>query len=235
MTPAGRWVARIRCRPSDRPRWATLTTPSTNSGTSWTSAANSSTTITRLGGASGSPRRSSSSRSLAFLAFRMCSRCRSSAFSEVSARRTRCGDRSVTRPTRVRQVDALGERGAALVVDEQEGQRVRAVAGGHAQHPRLQELALAGAGGAADQRVRALAAQVEGQRLAGRLADDRPQARGSALRTGPRRSAGDDGLRFPPPIDHRAGSSPGPCPTSVRNEMRPRQVRVVLDPHARRR
>ncbi len=51
MTPAGRCVARMRCRPSDRPRWATLTTPSTNSGTSCTRAANSSTTMTRLGGA----------------------------------------------------------------------------------------------------------------------------------------------------------------------------------------
>ncbi len=52
MTPAGRWVASTRCKPDERPRWATLTTPSTNSGTSWTNAANSSTTMTRLGGAS---------------------------------------------------------------------------------------------------------------------------------------------------------------------------------------
>ena len=55
--------------------------------------------MTKLGGQSGSLRRSSSNRSLAFFLFRMCSRRRSSEVNEVSARLTRCGLRSVTRPT----------------------------------------------------------------------------------------------------------------------------------------
>ena len=41
-TPDGRWVARIRCTPSDRPRMAMPTRPVTNSGSSSTSDANSS-------------------------------------------------------------------------------------------------------------------------------------------------------------------------------------------------
>ena len=99
MTPAGRWVARIRCSPSERPRAATSMTPSTNSGTSVASAANSSTTMIKLGGASGSPDCSSAARSLACLRFKSISRRRNSARNDVNARRTRCGDRSVTRPT----------------------------------------------------------------------------------------------------------------------------------------
>ena len=135
MTPAGRWVAMIRWMPSERPRWAMSTTPSTNSGTSPTRAANSSITSTSAGGQSGSPRFSSSSRSLAFLRLSRCSRWCSSARRLVSARRTRCGLRSVTRPDAVRQLDAVGERRAALVVDEEERHPVGAVLGGHARAP----------------------------------------------------------------------------------------------------
>ena len=64
-TPAGRWVARIMCIPSERPRWAMETMPSTNSGTSASSAANSSTQISMLGGAISGCVRSRSMRSLA--------------------------------------------------------------------------------------------------------------------------------------------------------------------------
>ena len=99
MTPAGRCVAMIRWMPSERPRWAMSTTPSTNSGTSPARAANSSMTSTSAGGVSGSCRFSSSSRSFAFLRLNRCSRWCSSARRLVSARRTRCGLRSVTRPT----------------------------------------------------------------------------------------------------------------------------------------
>ena len=53
----------------------------------------------QAGGVSGSWRFSSSSRSLAFLRLRRCSRWCSSARRLVSARRTRCGLRSVTSPT----------------------------------------------------------------------------------------------------------------------------------------
>ena len=48
-TPEGRWVARIRCRPSERPRWAMPTSPVTKSGRSRASEANSSITITSRG------------------------------------------------------------------------------------------------------------------------------------------------------------------------------------------
>ena len=61
----------------------------------------------------------------------------------------------------VRQPHAVLERGAALVVDEHEGQRVRAVGDRQRGDQRLQQLGLAGAGGAGDQAVRAVAAQVE--------------------------------------------------------------------------
>ena len=135
MTPAGRWVARIRWRPSERPRWATLTTPSTNSGTSWTSAANSSTTITRLGGLSGSPRRSSSSEVLGLLAVQDVL-----AVAQLGAQATQRPTNEVRaevgdEPDAVRQVDAVGECRTALVVDEQEVQPVRGCA---AAMPRIQ-------------------------------------------------------------------------------------------------
>ena len=185
ITPAGRWVARIRCRPSERPRWATSTTPSTNSGTSFARAANSSTTMTRLGGASGSPARSSSSRSFAFLRLQQLlpvvqlgpqrgQRAADQVRGEV-------GDQAHG----VRQVDAVGERGAALVVDEEERHPVRAVRRGHAQHPGLQELALARAGGAADEGVRALRAEVEVERFDGSLEPTRARSVPSrSLRSG---------------------------------------------------
>ena len=58
----------------------------------------------------------------------------------------------------MRKVDALAERRAALVVDEEERHTLRTVGGGHAQHPGLQELGLARAGGAAHECVGALGA-----------------------------------------------------------------------------
>ena len=64
----------------------------------------------------------------------------------------------------VRQVRALLERAAALVVDQDEGHLVRPVGDGERGDEGLQQLGLAGAGGAGDQRVRAVADQVEGER-----------------------------------------------------------------------
>ena len=72
---------------------------------------------------------------------------------------------------RVRQVDALLERGAALVVDEQERHPLRAVHRGQPDDQRLQELGLAGAGRAGDEGVRPVLAQVEDERGAGLHAD----------------------------------------------------------------
>ena len=54
--------------------------------------------------------------------------------------------------------------------------RARAVVGRHAQDPGLEELALAGAGGPADQRMRALVSQVEVEWAVGALADQGAKA-----------------------------------------------------------
>ena len=76
----------------------------------------------------------------------------------------------------VRQLDALLERGAALVVDEQERDPLGTVHRGQPDDERLQELALAGAGGAGDEGVRTVLADVEHERGARLHADDDPQA-----------------------------------------------------------
>lgn len=56
-TPPGRWVARMRWMPSERPRLAMSTSPVMKSGSSLTMAANSSMTSTSRGsGAGGSAR-----------------------------------------------------------------------------------------------------------------------------------------------------------------------------------
>ena len=141
ITPAGRCVASTRCRPRLRPRRATSTTPSTNSGISLASAANSSTTISRLGGVSGWPLRSISRRSLASAFCSSSSRWCSSAFSEIERPAHLVAVEVGDHADGVRQVDALLERGAALVVDEQERDPLRAVHRGQADDHRLQELA----------------------------------------------------------------------------------------------
>ena len=177
----------IRWMPSERPRWAMSTTPSTNSGTSPTRAANSSMMSTRAGGASGSPRFSSSRRSFAPL------RC--SSVLAVVQLGAQAGERAAhevrgevgDEADGVRQLDAVGEGRAALVVDEEEGHPVGAVLGGHAEHPGLEELALARAGRAADERVRALRAQVE--------VHDARACPGRSWRAGARRGGGSDGAR----------------------------------------
>ena len=72
----------------------------------------------------------------------------------------------------VREPGALRERRPALVVDQHERQLVRTVRQREAGHQGLEQLALAGAGGAGHQRVRAVAAQVDGDRPAGAHAED---------------------------------------------------------------
>ena len=172
ITPAGRCVARIRWMPSERPRWAMSTTPSTNSGTSPTRAANSSMTITSAGGRLGVAALLELEQVLGLLAVeqvlavaQLGAQAGERAAHEV---RAEVGDQADA----VRQGHAVGEGGAALVVDEEEGDAVGAVLGRHAEHPGLQELALARAGGAADERVRSLGAQVEVHRRRRPTADD---------------------------------------------------------------
>ena len=99
--PEGRWVARTRCTPSERPSAARRTSPLTKCGTSSTSARSSSMTTTSLGTGSSSGPQSLrwSARSRAPTWAKRRSRRRSSARSDDSARSTRCSSRSVTSPT----------------------------------------------------------------------------------------------------------------------------------------
>ena len=99
MTPAGRCVASTSRRPSDRPRAAMSTIPSTNAGISLASVANSSTTMSRSPGAASGERWRSSVRSRASPAARSSSRRRISASRACMTRRVRCWSRSVTTPT----------------------------------------------------------------------------------------------------------------------------------------
>jgi hypothetical protein len=110
----------------------------------------------------------------------------------------------------VRQADAVGEGRSALVVDEEERHALGAVLGGHAEHPRLQELALARAGRAADEGVRALLAQVEVQGALRALTDEGAQlglVAGARARRADRRV-----LR--PPVDDGVGAVAISVPSS---------------------
>ncbi len=64
----------------------------------------------------------------------------------------------------VRQPDTVLERGAALVVDQDERHRVRPVRHGQGGHERLEQLGLAGAGRPGDKTVRAVPAQIQEER-----------------------------------------------------------------------
>ena len=110
--------------------------------------------------------------------------------------------RSVTMPTVCGSRSQSCEGGAALVVDEHEGQGVRAVRDRERGDQRLQQLGLAGTGRARDQAVRPVAAQVDAERAVHRLTEqrlrccDRPAPseprwrRASAARGRARRAAG---------------------------------------------
>ena len=111
-------------------------TPSTNSGTSVLSAANSSMTMIRLGGQSGSPRLLELDQVLGALAAQQAL-----AVVELGPQATERATYEVGRQVgdqtdAVRQLDALREGGAALVVDEQEGDPVRAQGVRPARAPR---------------------------------------------------------------------------------------------------
>ena len=164
-TPPGRWVARIRWMPSDRPRWAMLTRPVTKSGSSATSEANSSMTMSSRGiGSRRSPAAARLRWSMGPVVLDVLGPDRA----EQCSRRLQLGAERLQRPLGevgvevgdhadgVRQVDAVLERRAALVVDQHERHRVRPVADRERGDDRLQQLGLAGAGGAGDQAVRAV-------------------------------------------------------------------------------
>ena len=104
---------------------------------------------------------------------------------------------------RVREVHAVREGRAALVVDEEEGDPVRAVGRGHPEHPRLEELALARTRRAADEGVRTLRAQVEHELAVRALTHQGTQGR-VVLTTDPQPArAIDERAGLAPPLDDR--------------------------------
>ena len=177
--------------PSERPRWAMLTRPVTKSGSSRASEANSSMTMSRRGIAS---------RWRAVLAQvdvvldvlgagvgeqvlaagQLGAEGDQRALDQVGVE---VGDHA----DGVRQVVAVLERGAALVVDEHEGHAVGPVGHREGGDQRLQQLGLAGAGGAGDQPVRAVAAHVDGE---GAVEGDPDDRLGGARLHGPARHDG---------------------------------------------
>jgi hypothetical protein len=88
---------------------------------------------------------------------------------------------------RVRQVDAVLERGAALVVDEHEVHLVGPVGHGQGRDEGLQQLALARPGGPGDQGVRTIDAEIDRERAVEGFADHRD---GAARRQQPSRLDG---------------------------------------------
>ena len=185
-TPAGRWVARIRWMPSDRPRCAMSTSPVTKSGSSRDQRG-------ELVDDDQQPRH------------RLAARGRAGAVDVVLDVLGPGGGQQVLAPAQlgaeglqralgevavevgdhadgVRQVDAVLERRAALVVDEHEGHLVRPVGDRERGDQGLQQLGLAGAGGAGDQAVRPVA-------RAGRRRTGRRRTRRSAARWCGRRPA----------------------------------------------
>ena len=159
-TPLGRWVARTRCTPRERPRWAMATRPGTNVG--------------QLLGERGElvdhddqPGERDVVRQGRDVRRRRCAARICSRRVELGAERAQraggglavqVGDQA----DRVRQRGRLGERGAALVVDQQEGAAVGRMAAARGRRSASAAARdLPGSGGAGDERVRALAAQVE--------------------------------------------------------------------------
>ena len=143
ITPAGRWVASTRRSPSERPRAAMSTMPSTNSGISLARVANSSTTISRSSGAAPVPPAQLGQVARAGLGQELL------AATDLGVERLQdppgqvlveVGDDADA----VRQPLGVLERRAPLVVDQQEADAARRVLRGQRGDHRLQQLALAG-------------------------------------------------------------------------------------------
>src|SRR6266508_1753974 len=150
MTPVGRWVARMRWTPRERPRWAMPSRPVTKSGSSSVRVANSSMMSRSRGSGSvgvGVPVVGDvfggGGGEEGFAAFEFGGEGLQGALGEVGVE---VGDHAGG----VGEVGAVGEGGAAFVVDEDEGEGVGAVGGGEAGDEGLQEFGFAGAGGAGD-------------------------------------------------------------------------------------
>ena len=167
--PDGRWVARTRWTPRDRPWAASRTRPVTNSGSSSTRARSSSTTTTSRGtcsapadpkplvarevaGADGGQDPLAPTQ----LGTQGRQRARDQVVVEV-------GDQ----PDDVGEAGARAEGRAALEVDQDEGELLGRCGDGQRGDQGAEELRLARAGGATDQHVRPVAAQVDDERALG--------------------------------------------------------------------
>ena len=133
----------------------------------------------------------------------------------------------------VRQVDAVGERGPALVVHEEERDPVGAVLRRHAEHPSLQELGLAGSRRAADERVRALRAEVERHRVGAALADERLQRAGPLQPGTGAAPAVEDRVVLPPAFDGGLGLRGEVGAEQAQERHAPREVAGVGRDRAR--
>ena len=109
---------------------------------------------------------------------------------------------------------------------------MRAVRGGHGQDPGLQELALAGACGAAEQRVRPVHPQVQGVRLTRCLADDGAQRAGAARSRRRGRWAGEDRAALLPAFEHDGGLLGDARVVQLEPGDGPGQVTVVVEHRA---
>ncbi len=196
--PPGRWVARTRWTPSERPTAASRTMPCTKSGSSSARTRNSSIAMTSRG--SGGP--AGVARPYAAVLVEVA---RSDVGQQPFAP-SQLGRQRRERPRRevtvevgdhthdVRQAGTAPERRPALVVHEEEGHLVRAVGQRQGADQGLQQLRLARAGGARDQRVRPVDSEIDLQRPGRGHAEDRPgrsptgaPARGRPTRCPPRR------------------------------------------------
>ena len=133
----------------------------------------------------------------------------------------------------VRELDAVGERRPALVVDEEERDPVGAVLRRHPEHPGLEELGLAGAGRSADEGVRPLRAEVERHRVGAALSDERLERPG-ALQPGQRRSgAVEDGVVLVPALHDARRVRRHVLPEEANHRHAAREVARVLHDGAR--
>ena len=179
--------------PRDRPRWAMFTRPVTKSGRSRTMDANSSMTMTSRGSGRAPPLVHEqlvvldvfgAGRGQGVLAPGQLSRQRGQRPFDLV--RVEVGHHA----DGVRQLHAVRERAAALVVDEDERHLIGPVGDRERGDDRLQQLGLPRPGGARDQRMRPVLPQVDAERPVIRLAHDgegRPAAAPPASRDHRRR------------------------------------------------
>ena len=164
-TPEGRWVARMRWMPSDRPRWAMFDQAGDEVGQLPDHRRelvddDQQPGQRRGAGRSRAARMSGSPRCPWRRPRPGCARAGSARRdSDASARSTRCGVEVGDHADGVRQLHAVLERAAALVVDEHERHLVGPVGDRQRGDDRLQQLGLAGAGRAGDQPVRPVPAR----------------------------------------------------------------------------